>query len=444
VLHNAVLVAIRLSAAPALTVALYSCERISMTAKFSGRSWSRGFRHVAARRQVAPKLATTSRRNAPVCVGFTLVELLVVIAIIGILVALLLPAIQAAREAARRAQCQSNLKQLALAANNYHSAKKRFPPGFVASGPTGSIEAWSWSVFLLPYVEEQAIYDRLRPSETFMQPAGVNRSGPRNLADVFFAGKSNPTEIVPLQTPLPVFRCASDNTPALVPCDQDGNGKCDIINPVARIIDNDRWERSFLGTYASALTPKFEPSASNYVGSRGTIDAGCPGSGSSPNWASQSNRCDSNGVLFGNSRVSVKDITDGTSKTFIIGERDKYCLAATWIGVRNPLDGSEIHSSLWALAHASVALNFPQTARYETCPEGFSSAHSDGGYFAFCDGSVRFINDDVSFDLAGNAKDCVAAHGIFGACQPISSTGKIIGVYQRLAWRDDDQIVDEP
>src|SRR5436190_7525092 len=80
--------------------------------------------------------------------GFTLVELLVVIAIIGILVALLLPAIQAAREAARRAKCQSNMKNIALALQNFHSAKKRFPVGFVASGP-GAVPGWAWSTFSL-------------------------------------------------------------------------------------------------------------------------------------------------------------------------------------------------------------------------------------------------------------------------------------------------------
>src|SRR5476649_474811 len=98
--------------------------------------------------------------------AFTLVELLVVIAIIGILVALLLPAIQAAREAARRAQCQNNLKNIALALLNYESAIKHFPPGFVGTGPAQGIEGWAWSTFTLPYLEEQGIYDQMRPSET--------------------------------------------------------------------------------------------------------------------------------------------------------------------------------------------------------------------------------------------------------------------------------------
>src|SRR4051812_45093565 len=85
---------------------------------------------------------TVSSRTAWLQNGFTLVELLVVIAIIGILVALLLPAIQAAREAARRAQCQSHIKNLSLAVLNYETTNKRFPPGFVATGPAGGIESW--------------------------------------------------------------------------------------------------------------------------------------------------------------------------------------------------------------------------------------------------------------------------------------------------------------
>lgn len=86
--------------------------------------------------------------------GFTLVELLVVIAIIGILVTLLLPAVQAAREAARRISCTNNLKQLGLAVHNFHSSQNALP----RAGLFGSGEA-SWVVMLMPFVEQQAIYD---------------------------------------------------------------------------------------------------------------------------------------------------------------------------------------------------------------------------------------------------------------------------------------------
>ena len=86
--------------------------------------------------------------------GFTLVELLVVIAIIGILIALLLPAVQAAREAARRAECKNNLRQIGLAAHNYHSANKCFPPGRLTT-----VNSWSQNAKLLPYIEHQNVYD---------------------------------------------------------------------------------------------------------------------------------------------------------------------------------------------------------------------------------------------------------------------------------------------
>src|SRR5215212_864043 len=97
--------------------------------------------------------------------AFTLVELLVVIAIIGILVALLLPAIQAAREAARRAQCQSNVHNAALAVLNYESTRKILPPGMTFDPSlAGGVETLThygpnWVILILPYLEEQALYD---------------------------------------------------------------------------------------------------------------------------------------------------------------------------------------------------------------------------------------------------------------------------------------------
>ncbi|HTN77380.1 MAG TPA: DUF1559 domain-containing protein, partial [Pirellulaceae bacterium] len=98
--------------------------------------------------------------------AFTLVELLVVIAIIGVLVALLLPAVQAAREAARRMQCSNNVKQLGLSLHNHHDTYNRFPPGGANDqtpfGTETATSGWgsSWMVYILPYIEQNALYSQ--------------------------------------------------------------------------------------------------------------------------------------------------------------------------------------------------------------------------------------------------------------------------------------------
>src|SRR6476660_6983529 len=109
--------------------------------------------------------------------GFTLVELLVVIAIIGILVALLLPAVQAAREAARRAKCVNNIRQIGIAVQNYHDNRKFYPQYHAAIPPTGMTDKdyvtsgykWAgplWTITILPYMEEQALYDSFNKTTT--------------------------------------------------------------------------------------------------------------------------------------------------------------------------------------------------------------------------------------------------------------------------------------
>jgi prepilin-type N-terminal cleavage/methylation domain-containing protein len=106
--------------------------------------------------------------------GFTLVELLVVIAIIGVLVALLLPAVQAAREAARRSQCENNLRNLALALQNYHGVRNQLPtsvsPWPEGPKPAKSLSGKGWILTVLPFLEQQALYDEFKAKLGFEGP----------------------------------------------------------------------------------------------------------------------------------------------------------------------------------------------------------------------------------------------------------------------------------
>jgi prepilin-type N-terminal cleavage/methylation domain-containing protein len=127
--------------------------------------------------------------------GFTLVELLVVIAIISILVALLLPAVQASREAARRAQCSNNLKQLGLAAHQYHDQHLHLPPG-MGYTPLATNGVWGGHFFhLLPYLEEGNLYQRARGQVAL----------PTGPVTMYFPGNNNV-----FSQPVPTFLCPSD------------------------------------------------------------------------------------------------------------------------------------------------------------------------------------------------------------------------------------------
>jgi prepilin-type processing-associated H-X9-DG protein len=125
----------------------------------------------------------------------------------------------------------------------------------------------------------------------------------------------------------------------------------------------------------------------------------------------------------------------------LIGERDGWCLAATWIGVRNP-HGPDALSSNWAMAHTFIKLNHPCTGAHNSCTEGFASKHPGGAFFGFCDGSVRFINDEINFHTANNNAACTASKTDPLRCRQVIGANEI-GTYQRLSWRDDGMVINE-
>ncbi|MBC7818838.1 MAG: DUF1559 domain-containing protein [Planctomycetaceae bacterium] len=283
------------------------------------------------------------------CRGFTLIELLVVIAIIAVLIALLLPAVQKARESARRAQCKSNLKQIGIALQNYHDVHRVFPPASTPSSrfATGDLSTWSWSVMLLPMMDQSPLFKALAPNS------------PNSLRDAL----GNPLKRTVMQQSLPAFVC---------PSDRGGS-----TNPKRKL------DPSGLNV---------EVAKSNYLGCMG-VDRNSP----------------ADGVFYFNSSIRMSDIRDGTSSTFAIGERAFEAVkgnfpnaAAVWAGSTTfPCTAANVgECTIGVYANVSFEIQTGRSLLLAT-PNAtdafwtYSSEHSGGAHFLFCDGAVRFINETI-------------------------------------------------
>jgi prepilin-type N-terminal cleavage/methylation domain-containing protein/prepilin-type processing-associated H-X9-DG protein len=329
--------------------------------------------------------ATTLRR------AFTLVELLVVIAIIGTLVALLLPAVNSARESARKMSCSNNIRNLSLAIQQYHDTMGRFPSAFIDS-PTNLQENWGWGALILPYLEQQALHKNL---------GVITGSFYSQLAK---GGAEGRQVIEAAQTPLKIFMCPSDAGVAS-----------------GGLVVNNRGFHGGLGYAANNRTTAGESlvAVSNYMVTAGHRDV----VGATVN----------TGFAYGSSNLKYSHITDGTSNTFMLGERDtEFCKSGTWVGVR-ATEGSQGQGVGAVLGHSHPKLNQPDppigwNTNRTGCGEGFSSFHPGGAQFAFCDGSVRFISQNINHYWYPNTI-------VNGTDADSKNTRN--GTYQRLMTRSD-------
>lgn len=310
--------------------------------------------------------------------GFTLVELLVVIAIIGILVALLLPAIQAAREAARRTQCGNNLKQIALAAQNFHDTERKFPPGFLGTrtwrGEAPDLDQGIGVLaFLLPYME----FDGVRKQITVAMDVKYTTTDPKPPA---------PANTVPFYDTFagedPQYQSwdAAENKIHAFLCPSATRAKPSGGNALSHIT-------YFDGTYGTvtmwyyASSYNLDLGKTNYLGV-----AGAMGKIDHSGWDVWE------GVFYTRSTTSMSDVTDGTSNVLAFGEfagghdaNNSLQYDLCWIAASGM-------PTAWGLAPAPTSdPNRTKGNWYQ-----FNSYHPGTVQFALVDGSVRQISTNVT------------------------------------------------
>lgn len=306
--------------------------------------------------------------------AFTLIELLVVIAIIGVLVALLLPAVQQAREAARRSQCKNNLKQLGLAIHNYHDAFNKFPLNRIggrnvsATFPQtfGNV---SWLAMVLPYLDQAPLYNTINFNDQTNPPfCIIGRDGANGL----------PANLAARRTAVPVFMCPSNPQPNQVTA-QGGFG--------------DGWNDGLDG------------GRTDYVGNMGWMNGAhrdCPqvpyaGNWNGAAWADENElhlpMAGCNGVIGWQGCINLKDISDGSSMTLAIIEDHHW----NQKGTPGVAMGDALWMGPWAIHSTKMPINWNPAGDFR-CDQ-WSSIHVGGAHGLLADGSVRFVNENVAWQV---------------------------------------------
>lgn len=292
--------------------------------------------------------------------AFTLIELLVVIAIIAILIALLVPAVQKVREAAARLQCQNNVKQVGLALHSFHDANKGFPKAGELSTQL------SWHVFILPFLDQLPLYDKVN-----LTPGGSYNGAPNN---------TGPGRNEIALNMVPAYLCPSTNLKQMATTSPPNNvNTAEIMNGVV-------------------------PYTTHYYGVLGPIGTN-PVTGAAylmdTNGAATHGGFSLQGIFLrdvaalAKSKVGIKmvQVSDGTSNTFLVGE-------LSWV---NEITGTRYRS--WARGCDSApvcagaknivnGINSPSITLFNEI--SFGSMHSGGANFLLGDGSVRFISQTIN------------------------------------------------
>lgn len=313
--------------------------------------------------------------------GFTLIELLVVIAIIAVLISLLLPAVQQAREAARRTQCRNNLKQIGLAAHNYHDAYNCFPLGNGAA-------LFGWKVFILPYTDQTAQYNQINfsddqaytdPNPPFPcrgqgTPCYTSQLQAYNLG---VAGKKHWAN-----TAFPVYACPSDpngNTPYSSTNDTINMNYLGVggsHSSVARVGNGSYGPNTRHRIIKPNLTP---PCATPATGTPDVL--GCYNIGN-----------EYNGILGTLVKVDLGKVTDGSSNTLMVGER-AVDTPHSWGWTLTGCEGDGMIGTGAPIWNKPLTVAAGYNSSSASCV--FSSYHAGGAQFLLGDGSVRFLSNSI-------------------------------------------------